>query len=234
MFLRLEKEIDKRLKGSTKEREYAMKLKKIIEQLEESEIVFRIRKERLINKSGTQREGREINAKGGETIANKFDVKDGGKREKVLGIDVKVFLGHNIFSDISRLSHELVHAYQFLEGKIGFARDGKKFVSIKEFYDIYDEVEAFKMQSMFANKNDLKKSGRILQNIKEAIESEKVSDSNIKDIINETITVYKSRRQIISNCKSYAKSKLIDNGKRELVKNAAHFLIKYKRRNIDE
>ena len=51
------------------------------------------------------------------------------------------------WSDMEKVSHELKHAYQVLEGKLGFNKqDGTNL-----FYDKTDEIEAFRRQNLFTD-----------------------------------------------------------------------------------
>ena len=72
--------------------------------------------------------------------------KDGGGNIAFNSGEIDVNLNtHGEFSDIQKLSHELLHAYQYLKGDIDLRNDGRGGM----LYDQTDEIAAFNRQNLF-------------------------------------------------------------------------------------
>ncbi|MBN2891913.1 MAG: hypothetical protein JXL97_08605 [Bacteroidales bacterium] len=98
--------------------------------------------------------------------------------------------------DFALLSHELVHCYQFLTGKISF---NKKDGGVGKLYDVYDEIEAYSRESY----------------IKEGLFGHDYSKNeilNMKDNFGNKIYRNISKRELsISSVKKYYTNNLIPN-----------------------
>ncbi len=193
----------------------------MVNQLQSSEVIFRIRKRRLVAWSGTSSEENMYKARGGLTSASEFEYNG----ETVRGINVDVFLGHTMFSEEGRLVHELVHAYQFLTGKLGFHRRKGENNWRPSYYDITDEVEAFKMQIKFSTARDMKQSDNLLKEIDGA---GTVRDA--ADILKSSISSYSDLYDKGVSSKSASpneKGKSIDNGRRMIIYKKIKDIIEY-------
>jgi hypothetical protein len=131
-----------------------MGLMHMLNEIEGSDIEFHIVQKRIFNElSDTNRTGGML---GVEEVNNKF-----GKR-----ITVNTYRrGNETYSILSKMLHELAHAYQFLQGKVGFNKVGNNWQPMRYSYDMMDEAEALQIQYLVANKRDLAASGGLLRKI---------------------------------------------------------------------
>ena len=206
MYVDLVKAMNDLLKKQPEKQEL-LSFKNIISELDASEVLFQIRNPRLLASSGTESEKRALEAKGG--VTEPVEIEYEGK--KTLGIGVSVFAGHKFWSENARLSHEIVHAYQFLIGKIGFQKniESSKWLSYK--YDIYDEVEAFKMQKIFASDRDNKQMNKLLLKIVGR------EDLEIANILRSEIQYYAGIFKNIWSAPKNTAGLTIDGGKGSLI-----------------
>ena len=118
-------------KVSSNEQEYGF-IKKELDRLEGAKEVFRIRK----GKNTTSKAG------GGNFIYNK----------ETQEFDVNI-ADYGDFNTMEKIAHELKHADQYMDGKLGFMIVDNQVIPIS--FDFMDEREAYNRQSMFSDKNKL-------------------------------------------------------------------------------
>ncbi len=107
-----------------------VKIQQELNELEASDDIFRIRMgDNIVNNNG-----------GGNFSYNsntlEFDVNLSDKGD---------------FSTMQKISHELTHAHQYLEGEIGFKINPNNGEVTPMLYDQNDEIEAFNRQNLFTN-----------------------------------------------------------------------------------
>jgi RHS repeat-associated protein len=195
-------------------------IKTNIKQLEDSDIEFKIHFGPSPIGTGSKSSG--ASKTGGATKL------EGRNRKKV---SVYVYDQRSTsYSNISKLAHELRHAYQFLTGDLSYYKPKDRSKWLAGSYDIFDEVEAFSDQVLFSTKDEFRNVtyGEFLTSILNA-----KSDIEKADIIGShypnygvLLTKYRllskdggSGRSRMSGKSNYTVIKKIDidNGKRQMI-----------------